>query len=360
MRTSIQLRPGINIPLISKEDAREKQYLTRTELNKFHLQPTGFPCAFSENDDETVLFYFSSDAVVEAEPDNWHFTYNKNQTEVLPSGSIIERMSTRRASTFGYFSKERLSQLHYEAVEEPVAYSIKKDGTIVYFYDKKTAIRQPLMCVKCGKFVRFKKKLCEHCYEIDLAERREIGNKYRAQSFGADRGRVLFFDLELTGFYDRDEIISISIVDGFGELIMDTFVKPTHTQKWKKTEKIHGITPEMVENSPTLDQLTPKIKEIFENADNIIAYGVSTDYSHIKNIYETEQEQKALHEKVRCCAYEYVRYIHENRPELVHASLSDAMECLEIEWEGVPHSSIADTYACRKVWEKLFPNYYKN
>jgi hypothetical protein len=50
--------------------------------------------------------------------------------------------------------------------------------------------------------------------------------------------------------------------------------------------------------------------------------------------------------------------MHENHPELVHASLTDAMACFGIEWEGVAHSSIADTYGCRKVWEKLFPNYY--
>jgi len=34
------------------------------------------------------------------------------------------------------------------------------------------------------------------------------------------------------------------------------------------------------------------------------------------------------------------------------------MECLEIAWDGIPHSSIADTIACKKVWERLFPNYY--
>ena len=29
-----------------------------------------------------------------------------------------------------------------------------------------------------------------------------------------------------------------------------------------------------------------------------------------------------------------------------------------IGWDGIPHSSIADTIACMKVWEALFPNYY--
>ena len=81
-------------------------------------------------------------------------------------------------------------------------------------------------------------------------------------------------------------------------------------------------------------------------------------FSHIKYIYETEEEREDLHKKVRCCANEYVRYIHEHRPDLQHASLIDAMEAFGIEWEGVPHSSVADTFACRKVWNTLFPNYY--
>lgn len=358
MRTKLELRPGVIIPAITDEAARTKQYLTRAELKKFHLKSTALPCAFKENADETVIFFFSPDTVEEAEIDDWHFSYTREQIEVLPSGTVIERMSTRRASSYGFFTKERLAQIHYEPVEEPVGFSLKKDGTKTYFYDKKTCIRLPLMCVKCGKHPRYKKKLCESCYAIDLAERREIGNAYRAQSFGMKRENVIFFDLELTGFYDRDEIISISIVDGLGRLIMNTFVKPTHTSKWKKTEKIHGITPEMVQNSPTLEELTPEIKEIFAKADNIIAYGVSTDYSHIKYIYETEQERLALKSKIRCCAFEYVRYMHENHPDLVHASLTDAMACFGIDWEGVAHSSIADTYGCRKVWEKLFPNYY--
>ena len=114
----------------------------------------------------------------------------------------------------------------------------------------------------------------------------------------------------------------------------------------------------MTVGAPTLEELTPRIKEIFAGADRIIAYGVSTDYSHIKYIYPTEEERRALWSKIRCCANEFVRYIHECRPDVEHASLTDAMACLEIEWDGVAHTSIADTIGCMKVWGKLFPNYY--
>lgn len=345
---------------MSRKEATNKNYLTRNMLRQFHLAADGSPAAFDYNEDGSVIFYFDPETVTEAEPELWYLPEGEEEESMeLPSGSMIDKMNTKRASSLGYYTKDTLAKMNLEVIEEPVAYNIRRDKSTVYFYDKKTTVRMPLMCVKCGSDVRFKKKLCRSCYEEELAVRRAEGDIHRNAYYGMERERVLFFDLELTGFYDRDEIISISICDGAGNIVMNTYVKPTHTKKWKRTERIHGITPEMTADSPTLEELTPEIKRIFANADAIIAYGVSTDYSHIKKIYATEAEQLALHDKIRCCANEFVRYIHEHRPDVLHASLTDAMECMGISWEGVAHTSIADTIACRAVWEALFPHYYE-
>ncbi|MBQ9750682.1 MAG: 3'-5' exonuclease [Clostridia bacterium] len=358
MSNTMKLRSGATIPQVSREEADRKHYLTRGVLTQMHLMPNGDPAAFDKAEDGSLIYYFDPARVVEAPPEQWYFPRSRKETRALDSGTEIERMSIKRAASCGYYTRERLGQMHYEVVEEPVAFTVKGDGTTLYFYDKKTAVRLPLACVKCGKDVRYRKKLCRACYEEELAIRRAEGDIHRNAYYGMDRKKVLFFDLELTGVYDHDEIISISIVDGEGTVIMDTLVKPAHKKKWKQTEKIHGITPDMVANSPLLDELIPEIKEIFENADNLIAYGVSTDYSHIKYIYDTEEERERLHKKTRCCANEFVRFAHEHLPDLAHASLTDAMAVFEIEWDGVAHTSIADTIGCMKVWEKIFPNYY--
>ena len=358
MKTTLKLRSGLVIPCIDRNTAQKKNYLSRNEINQLHLMPSGEPVDFTENEDGSVRYYFDSENLVEAPPELWYTASGvKTEKYLLDSGSAIPRMNARRAASQGYYTKERLEQMNYETVEEPVAYS-RRGNDIVFFFDKRTASRLPLMCTKCGKAVRYKRKLCEACYNEDMIVRRALGDEHRNAFYHKKRERVLFFDLELTGFYDRDEIISISVVNGNGKVVMDTFVKPTHSKKWKKTEKIHGITPEMVQDSPTLEQLIPDIKHLFYNCDSIIAYGISTDFSHIKTIYETEEEQNELHDKISCCANEFVRYIHEHRPDVVHASLTDAMDVLEIAWDGIPHSSIADTIACKKVWERLFPNYY--
>lgn len=360
MNTAIKLRSGSAINEIRKKDAEARGYLTRSVLTQMHLMPGGDPVAYGTNGDGSIIYYYDSSSVVEAPPELWYFPDAKTEHITLESGSEIVRISAKRAAACGYYTKERLAQMHYDIIEEPVAYTYKNDRSIIYFFDKKTAIRQPLMCAKCGEHVRYRKKLCESCYDAEMEIRRAEGEAHRNAVYNMERARVLFFDLELTGFYDRDEIISISIVDGCGELVMNTLVKPIRTKKWKKTEKIHGITPEMTGDAPTLEELSPVIKRIFGEAEAIVAYGVSTDFSHIKQIYPTEEEREALRGKIRCCANEFVRYTHECRPDILHASLSDAMECFKIDWEGTAHTSIADTYACRRVWDMLFPNYYRD
>jgi DNA polymerase III epsilon subunit-like protein len=361
--SKLRLKSGAEIPRITRKTADQKNYLTRNTLNMMHLMPVGDPVAYDEAPDGSIVYYFDPMRVTEAPPDLWYGDKSDKETMTLESGAVIERMSSRRAADNGFYTKDRLLQMNYEPFEEPVAYNVRGTGEnaeTVYFYDKRTAKKLPLYCVKCGKDIRYKRKLCRECYEADLAERRKEGDEHRGAYYGMDRSRVLFFDLELTGVYDHDEILSITIVDANGKLIMDTLVKPARTRKWKRTEKIHGITPDMVEDAPLLTELIPTIKEIFANMDHLVAYGVSTDYSHIKYIYDTEAEREALHDKVRCCANEFVRYAHEHRPDVEHASLIDAMEAFGIEWDGIPHSSIADTYACMRVWEKLFPNYYED
>lgn len=353
---------GAGIPCLSPDQAEARKYLSQETLDRMHLMPKGDPVAYVRLPSGEPLYYYDPMRVTEAPPESWYAPRKAAPVDpiTLDSGKVIGRVNVRRAASLNLYPAERLAEMHYDIVAEPAAYMRKKEGRPVYLYDKREAIRQPKLCVECGKNVRYMRKLCRACFERDLAARRAEGDAHRAAHYGMKRERVLFFDLELTGVYDHDEIISISILDATGKVIMNTYVRPVHTKKWKKTEKIHGITPEMVADAPTLSELTPRIKEIFANADNLIAYGVSTDFSHIKMIYATEAERAALHEKVRCAAAEYTRFMQEHHPDLTHTSLSDAMACLGIEWDGVAHTSIADTIGCMKVWEALFPHYYED
>lgn len=363
--------PATKYGELTADAARRRALLSADALNEMHLRPTCDAVAYMLDGERTVLLY-DPEQIEPAEPGTWYVAataataekksdrvdLSAEKTVTLPDGREMPSIGVRRAAGMGLYTKSRLERMGYDVTGEPIACQIHRDGVIIWFYEKTAAKKRPPMCVVCGKFPRYRSRMCRDCFEADLAVKRAAGDAYRAAPRNMDRKKVLFFDLELTGVYVHDEIISVSICDAEGTLLMDTLVRPLRKKKWTRTEKIHGITPDMVRDAPTLDELIPDIKRMFDGCDELIAYGVSTDYSHIKYIYETEEEQEILRKKTRCAAAEYVRWQREHRPDLTHTALVDAMAALGITWDGIPHSSVADTVGCMKVWEAMFPNYY--
>ena len=173
------------------------------------------------------------------------------------------------------------------------------------------------------------------------------------------RERVLFFDLEMTGVYDHDEVLSVTVVNGHGETLLDTLTRPQRKKRWRATEKIHGITPDMVKDAPTMAEIAPQLTALFGEADCIVSFGSSTDFFHLARLYRSRAERAALKSKLVDCGTEFAHYIHEHEIELQHLSLSDAMAHFSLPWDGTAHTSAADTNACRLVFEALFPHYYE-
>lgn len=344
-------------------DKPPKNCLSREELQTIHLIPTADPVCYIKDENGEVRFFFHPDNVKVSPAEIWYSTdFDEDNGYRTYNGIDVPRIDKDGAEALGYLNAEQLAERHLATVEAPCAFSLDPDGEseevkTVFYYDVHTCLRQPLSCVRCGKGDRFRNKLCRKCYEKDMLRRRREGDAHRAAQTGYDRSKVIFFDLELTGVYPYDEIISVSITDGWGNELMDTLVRPEHRKTWKATVRIHGITPEMVKHAPLLSELTPKIKAILLGADILVAYGISTDYAHIKKIF-TPKEQELLVEKSRCCSKEYVRYISEYEPDINRSSLVSATEYFGIQWSGTAHTSIADTHACRLVWERILPNYY--
>ena len=50
--------------------------------------------------------------------------------------------------------------------------------------------------------------------------------------FGCPLSGVAIFDTETTGFSDGDEILEIAVVDGYGETLLSSYVRPQHHTKW--------------------------------------------------------------------------------------------------------------------------------
>ncbi len=50
-----------------------------------------------------------------------------------------------------------------------------------------------------------------------------------------------------------DEILSVSIIDQDGNVLLNTLCKPQKRKSWASAQEIHGISPAMVKNQPTFE-----------------------------------------------------------------------------------------------------------
>ena len=97
--------------------------------------------------------------------------------------------------------------------------------------------------------------------------------------------KVVVFDTETTGLHPyEDEIVSISIMDGMRNTLLDTYVRPTSAKSWPESEAIHGISPSMVRGCPTIDRLGPQIRNALCGDKLIVGYNVNFDLQFLTEV----------------------------------------------------------------------------
>lgn len=103
------------------------------------------------------------------------------------------------------------------------------------------------------------------------------------ETFPEIKNRKIVFDVETTGLSPKmDEILQISIIDGEGNELLNSYVKPYYTTDWTDACRINGITKEMVKNAPYAHELLALVQGIFASADTWIAYNHSFDLAFLK------------------------------------------------------------------------------
>lgn len=70
----------------------------------------------------------------------------------------------------------------------------------------------------------------------------------------------LILDVETTEFTaSSDEIVQLSMIDFEGNVLFDRYLKPTRHTHWPEAESIHGISPQMVADCPSLEEVKEEI-----------------------------------------------------------------------------------------------------
>lgn len=89
---------------------------------------------------------------------------------------------------------------------------------------------------------------------------------------------IVVFDVETTGLSaGEDEILQLSAIDGDGNTLVNTYVRPYVKTDWHEAARINGITPKMVKDAPRAHELIPLVRGIFESAELLVSYNGQFD-----------------------------------------------------------------------------------
>lgn len=109
--------------------------------------------------------------------------------------------------------------------------------------------------------------------------------------------KIVVIDTETTGLDKmNDEPVSIAMIDGEGIIILDTLVKPLMKRSWEGAQRIHGISPEDVEDAPYMVELRPTIEKAIGEADLVVGYNLQFDLGMLNQAVEPSKQFDVMRE----------------------------------------------------------------
>lgn len=161
---------------------------------------------------------------------------------------------------------------------------------------------------------------------------------------------MIVYDVETTGLCpDEDEILQISIIDGDGNVLLNSYVQPHIQKSWEKAMRINGITPEMVQDAPCVEELIPVIQGIFQSANQQIAYNNDFDLAFLGKIGIEIDQSKQIDVMLEFAEVygEWSEYYGGFKWQ----KLSTAAEYYGYEFS--PHDSLEDVKATLYIYNKI-------
>ncbi len=163
---------------------------------------------------------------------------------------------------------------------------------------------------------------------------------------------IVILDFETTGFGDA-EIVQIGAIDGGGQVLMDTLVKPTGSIP-SGAARVHGITDVMVQDAPGFPELYVSLS-ILLAGKRVVAYNAAFEKGIMNAVCKRHRLPSMRPRELTCAMIAYARYYgtwNEKRRSFKWQSLSNA--CFQ---QGVAvknaHTAVADCVMTLELMKKM-------
>lgn len=116
--------------------------------------------------------------------------------------------------------------------------------------------------------------------KAEYKKRQEIGQSVSVRNIMSTlkENEIIIVDTETTGLDSvTDELLQVSIINGVGKTLFNSYIKPERTKSWIEAMAINHITAEMVVNAPTVSDVYHELNNIIKSAKVIIGYNVGFD-----------------------------------------------------------------------------------
>ena len=171
-----------------------------------------------------------------------------------------------------------------------------------------------------------------------------IRDEYFRQVVEEAPERIVCLDTETTGLDpQRDGIISLSIVDLYGNPMFDSLIHTYRKTVWPEAYRINRISPRDVRDAPSVPQIRDEVESVLSEAEIIVGYNHTrfdlpmmesngfnvprTVLFDVFNQFYNTVGDGGRHRLADCAAYCCVDFDEAHR---AHTSLGDAavtMEC---------------------------------
>jgi DNA polymerase III epsilon subunit-like protein len=138
-------------------------------------------------------------------------------------------------------------------------------------------------------------------------------------------------DTETTGFGRDAEIVSVAIVGRDGNVLLDTKIRPKRIIP-DAAIAIHGITNEMVKDSPTLYEAIQETGALANLPRNIVAYNEAFDRAMFQRSMDAWGKPRLwweMHSSWVCAMKAYADFRHITKIKLSEAVIREGLQAEE-------------------------------